>query len=107
MAFGWRGSIQAGLVEVGSRSPCTRTWREESISPPTSTNDGVSPKAILKPRRAPYRAERGGAIPSASRAFVPTLIPTFGLTANHVPARLPARPARDAAAGIHANFPAT
>ena len=51
VAFGWRGSIQAGLVEVGSRRPCTRTWRKDSISPPTSTIDGVSPKAMLKPRR--------------------------------------------------------
>jgi hypothetical protein len=53
MAFGWRGSIQAGLVEVGSRRPCTRTRRKDTKSPPTSTIDGVSPKAMLKPRRAP------------------------------------------------------
>jgi hypothetical protein len=53
MAFGWRGSIPAGLVEVGSRRPCTQTRRKDTISPPTSTFDGVGPKAMLKPRHAP------------------------------------------------------
>jgi hypothetical protein len=53
VAFGWRGSIQARLVAVGSRRPCTRTRRKDTKSPPTSTIDGVSPKAMLKPRRAP------------------------------------------------------
>jgi hypothetical protein len=53
MAFGWRGSIHAGLVEFGSRRPCTQTRRKDTISPPTSTIVGESPKAMLKPRRTP------------------------------------------------------
>ena len=54
MAFGWRDSIQAGLVEVGFRRPCTRTRRKDTVSPQTSTIDGVSPKVMLKPRRTPH-----------------------------------------------------